>query len=175
MEQLAINLDKALKDLEKKVAKVGWFKGARYNDKKQTPVAYVAAIHEFGYPSKNIPARPFLRPTLSNKKQEWKELAFKLSKLVLKGQKTADEMMETIGLKAVGDITKTIKNIWSPALKPSTINNRIRKYSSDPQLKESTRKIRKKEVQRFVSAGLYKPLEDTGHMIATITNVVESL
>lgn len=61
-------LNFALKNLEGKVAKVGWVKKTSYDT--GTPVAYVASINEFGVPGKNIPARPFMRPTIIKKKEK---------------------------------------------------------------------------------------------------------
>lgn len=175
------NFEIALKTLGNKVGKVGWFENSRYKDTETSktmiegqPVAQVAHWQEFGVASKNIPPRPFIRPTIANKSNEWKLIAFNKSKLVIEGKMSSDELMELIGQKAVGDISKTIKALWNPSLKPGTINARIRKYTSHPDLKESTRKKRKKEVQRFISSGFYKPLIDTGLMLSTLINKVEN-
>ena len=160
---------------------VGWFENSRYKDTETSktmiegqPVAQVAFWQEFGVPSKNVPPRPFIRPTIAKKSNEWKLVAFNKSKLVLEGKITSDDLMELIGQKAAGDITKAIKELWAPALRPSTIKSRMRKYTSHPDLKESTKKKRKKEIQRFVSSGFYKPLIDTGLMISTLINKVEN-
>lgn len=170
---LARTFEIALKTLDDKVGKVGWFEGARYENDKRTPVAQVAAVHEGGYESKNIPPRPFMRPTIAKKGNEWKQEAFNKSKLIIEGKLNPYALMELIGQKAKEDISQTIINLWSPALSPNTIKARIAKYSSDPVLAESTRKKRKREVKKFVSSGLYKPLEDSGRMLATIQNTVE--
>ena len=60
------NVTKNLKNLKSGYVDVGWFPSARYNDEKSTPVASVAEENEYGNPAKNIPARPFLRPAISN-------------------------------------------------------------------------------------------------------------
>lgn len=151
------NLEIALNNLSGKVAKVGWFEKSKYPEPPNTPVAYVATIQEFGYPAKNIPPRPFMRPTVAQKSVEWKEIAKRGAEAVLKSNATAATVMEAIGLKAAGDIRKTISQIFSPPLKPATIAARLAKRAD------------KKTVGR-----LDKPLIDTGLMFATLTNVVEN-
>lgn len=177
---LGKNFEKAIKDLNTKVGKVGWNQTARYTNVtsnigpiRPVQVAQVAYWNEMGNPSHNVPARPFIKPTIIEKLDSWRNIATIKSRQVILGKSTATDLMETLGQKAAADITKTIENLWSPALSPSTIRARISKYTSDSDLKESTRKRRKKEVKRFVAIGLYKPLEDTGHMLDTLINVVE--
>lgn len=178
---LGKNFEKAIKDLNTKVGKVGWAEDSRYsgvNTSKFGPVkpmqvAQVAYWNEMGNPSENVPARPFIKPTIIEKLDSWRDIATRKARQVILGKATATDLMEALGQKAAGDITKTIKNLWSPALSPATIRARISKYTSDSELKESTRKRRKKQVKKFVSAGFYKPLIDTGLMISTLTNIVE--
>ncbi|WP_237184455.1 hypothetical protein [Rodentibacter caecimuris] len=52
-----------------KVARVGVIENQHYDD--DTPVAYIAAVHEYGSESNNIKPRPFFRPTISEKQKEW--------------------------------------------------------------------------------------------------------
>ena len=151
------NLEIALKGLEGKVAKVGWFEKSKYPDPPNLPVAYVATIHEFGWPAKNIPPRPFMRPTIAKQANEWRDIAAKGALAILNGKTTSDKVMEAIGLKAAGDIRKMISSIWSPPLSPHTIAARLRKRSDKKTL-----------------GLLDKPLIDTGLMFATLTNTVEN-
>ncbi len=147
-------LEIALKGLEGKVGKVGWFEKSKYE--KGVPVAYVATIQEYGFAAKNIPPRPFMRPTIENKRVEWQKVAESGAKAILEGRQTLYNIMEAIGLKAAGDIRKTISSIWAPPLKPATIAARLRR-----------RKNKK------VTTNLTKPLIDTGIMLGTLTNTVE--
>ena len=147
----------ALKNLEGKVGRVGWFEKSKYDDKEGTPVAYVAAQNEYGNPQKRIPARPFMRPTIIEKQAEWRKIALDSSKRILKGTSTIADVMELIGLKAAGDIRKKISSIWEPPLSPRTIQARL------------DRKANKKKV-----GNLTKPLIHTGIMLGTLTNTVES-
>lgn len=149
-------LEIALKNLDGKVGKVGWFENSKYPDPPNVQVAYVATIQEYGSPSNNIPPRPFVRPTMINKRTEWTELAAKGAKAILNGTQTVDNVMEGLGLRAAGDIRKAISLVLSPPLKPATIAARLRK-----------------KADKKTTGSLTKPLIDTGLMFATLTNTVE--
>ncbi len=171
-------LEDALKNLQNKVCKVGWIDRAKYpvtkNDKNPPFIAEVVVSNEFGNPSKNVPARPFLRPTIEREENSWKKIGIQGAKKILKNQFRIEDVLDLIGSRAVSDIRKTIREVWSPALKPSTIYARMHKYAHDSDLSESTRKKRQKELKRFTASGLYKPLIDTGLMFATIAYKVEN-
>lgn len=140
-----------LKDMDGVRGKVGWFESARYPN--GTPVAMVAAIHEFGAPSKSIPPRPFMRPTIKRCRAAWAAIAEQGSKAVLAGTTTMEAVMTGIGLNATGEIQRSITEVVSPPLSPSTVRARGRRRSS--------------------GNATAKPLIDTGHMIQTVTSVVE--
>lgn len=153
----AKNIDKAIASLDGVVGKVGWFEGSKYPDKASTPVAYVAVIQEYGYPGKNIPARPFMEPAKVHHGQEWTN-ALKLgADAVIAGKTSAQAVMEQVGQLAAGHIREAIIAVTEPALKPATI----------------ARRLRKKSDQRTTGL-LTKPLIDTGLMIATVINTVEN-
>ena len=150
-------LSVALKELaSKKVGKVGWFEKSRYPDEDATQVAYVAAQNEYGNPNKNIPARPFMRPTIAAQENTWKKVAEQGARNILKGNQTSGDALEMLGLKAAGDIKKTISKILTPPLAQSTINARLARHSDKQTVGKLT-----------------KPLIDTGLMFATLTNTVE--
>lgn len=148
------NLRVALGDIHGKVGKVGWFPSAVYESGQ--PVAQVAAIHEFGAPAANIPPRPFMRPTIAREKTAWHNIVANAAKNVVRGEGKAGDIFETIGLKAAGDIAKSIAMVFTPALKDATIKARLRARAD----------------KRTVG-NLTKPLVDTGLMIGSITNTVE--
>ena len=147
-------LEIALKNLEGKVGKVGWFEKSKYDD--GTPVAAVAAVQEYGWPARSIPPRPFMRPTIISKQGEWRVIAENGAKAVLEGQATVYDVMEDIGQRAAGDIKKAISLVFTPPLSPRTIQARL------------NRKSNKKTV-----GNLTKPLIDTGIMFNSLINVVE--
>lgn len=137
-----------------KVGKVGFFPSAKYED--GTPVAYVAAIQEFGYPEGGIPPRSFMRTTMEAQQGEWKAVAKQGAKAVVAGNATGDQVLEAIGLKAAGDIRKTIATISTPALQESTVAARMRARAD------------KKTV-----GNLTKPLVDSGILLGSVTHAVE--
>jgi hypothetical protein len=144
----------ALAGLNNKVGKVGWFPSARYED--GTPVAYIAAIHEFGYAAGGIKPRPFMRRTRNERLSAWKELCASGARGIVNGSQTTETVLEGLGMQAAGDIQKTISQIFDPQLKPATIKARMRRRSD-----------------KRTTGNLFKPLVDTGLMIGTITYTVE--
>lgn len=144
----------ALEALDGKVGKVGWFESAVYPD--GTQAAYVAAIHEYGYPEGGIPPRLGMRETADAKRGEWAGVAAQGAKAILEGKATAGAVMEAVGLKAAGDMRKRIATVQTPPLKPDTIRARQRQRAD------------KKTV-----GNLTKPLVDTGFLLGSLTNTVE--
>ncbi len=145
----------ALKQIDRKVAKVGWFESSKYED--GTPVAYVAAIHEYGVPEKNIPMRATMRPTMQAQRIQWVSLAQAGFTGVFRATETVSTAMEKIGVKAAGDIHKTISQLYTPPLKVKTVKARLRG----------------KKQGRVVSITIAKPLVDSGVLLNTLTHSVE--
>lgn len=144
----------AAKELQKLSLMVGWLESARYNE--TTPIAGVAAVHEFGSPAKNIPPRPFLRPTIENNKKQWKALIASGAKAIMAGNETAESVMEKIGLLTQGQIKAAIQAVQNPKLEDATVDARKRRKAD----KETT-------------GSLTKPLIDTGTMLDTLTYEVQ--
>ena len=162
----------ALKSLSGLTGKVGWFPGAEYED--GTPVAYVAALNEVGHGS--TPPRPFMRPTAIEEKKEWSSIAAQGSREVVKGRLTGEGVMEILTKKAEDDVAKTITALTSPPLSPVTIEIRAMK-KRNPDLKV-TGAIVGQAAEKVKQPGYetpnvsVKPLNDSGHMINTLTHVV---
>jgi hypothetical protein len=127
---------------------VGWFESAVYPN--GTHVAHVAAIQEFGY--RSIPPRPFMRPTITAKTEAWKAKLVILTKALSSG-KTMSQVLTTFGAVVESDIAKTITEVTSPPLKPSTIAKRFKS-------KKGGRSV--------------KPLVDTRYMFNSLTSVVKN-
>lgn len=170
-----INLDKLIKEVNSKVAKVGWFKESRY-ERDGIPVATVAAIQEQGAPSRKIPARPFIAPTIINKQNEWKELLRKGTQSVLNGSNNFTDVLELTAARAKGDIQKTIASIFSPPLSPITIL--LRKWRKEGRkitgatVGEAARALKSSNPPSLAGTST-KPLNDTGYMIATLESRIE--
>lgn len=162
-------LEYVIKRLESKVVKVGWIDYEKHNtsySKEKSPyVAEIAYYNEMGNPSKNVPARPFLKPTIINKENEWKNKLFILSSNLLKNVISLDGVLDILGSTVVSDIQDTIRNLYSPALAESTILSRIRRNSKLSKIKG---KINEKTL-----GSITKPLMDTRQMYDTLTYKVE--
>lgn len=144
----------AAKELEKLDLMVGWLESARYDD--NTPVAGIAAVHEFGVPAKGIPPRPFIRPTVSQNQAQWMKLIESGAKAILAGNETAASVMEKIGLLSSSQIKTAISAVSTPALKDSTIKARKRG-----------------KADKKTTGALTKPLVDTGTLLTTVTYKVQ--
>lgn len=142
-------LKEILSDLEKREVRVGFFDTSHYED--GTPIAYVAAIQEFGYGP--IPPRPFMRPAAEANKSKWAKGFASVVRSVVDGGSTVDHALEQIGMVAAGDVRKAIKAVTAPALKESTIRAR------------QSRKKGKKAVSQ-------KPLVDSGQMLQAVNSAV---
>jgi phage gpG-like protein len=143
------HLQHVIHDLAHKRLAVGFFPEAQYED--GTPVAYVAAIQEFGTGS--IPARPFMRPTIAAKRTEWASLIRKGFKAALAGKAAITQVYGQVGMSAAGDVSKTIAAVDSPPLSPATIVAR--------------------QSKRKTPGVSTKPLVDTGLLIQSVTSQVQ--
>jgi len=147
-------LNQALSGMGRRQGQVGWFSSSIYPN--GTPVAYVAAIQEFGYPNGNIPPRMGLRGMAKDAQPLWSKAAGYGAKLMVNGTWTIDDALEFIGGVAEGSIRKQIASVISPPLKQSTIDARDRRRASG---------------EPSTATGA-KPLVDTGYMLATVTHIV---
>lgn len=123
---------------DSRVVNVGVPEGKREED--GTPVAMIAAVHEFGLPSQGIPERPFLRVAIQRNRQKYVRLnRINLVKM-LRGQATVDQALGQLGEMAKGDVQTEIRSgVFTP-------------------LKEATKKRK----------GSSRPLIDTGQMVQSI-------
>lgn len=141
-----------LAQVEKTQLQVGFFDSSKYPD--GTPVAYVAAIQEYGYPAGNIPARPFFRPTIEAQRAAWLETLQRGYKAVIADRISLSDMLNQVGALAAGQIKMAISQVSAPPLSPATI---------------AARQARRK------SPGVStKPLVDTGYMISQVNHSVTS-
>lgn len=142
-------LAQSVRDLERKRAQVGFFDTAHYPD--GTPVAYVAAIQEFGHGP--IPPRSFMRSTMAEQRDAWRKTLAQGAKQVLADRLTTMQMLEAFGMAAAGDVKEKIISIMSPALADSTIYARLHR----------TNKPRNTST---------KPLVDTGVLLSSVESKV---
>lgn len=117
-------LERAMAELARKVSKpaslrVGFLENARYAD--GTPVAMIAAINEYGAPSRNQPPRPFFRRMIDAKQGEWPEA---LATLLVQTDYDAAKALDVAGAAIAGQLRESITTLVDPPLAPSTIRKK---------------------------------------------------
>jgi len=118
LRKIAQGVDKAAS------VEIGFLEGATYPD--GTPVAMVAAIQEFGAPSRNIPPRPFFRSMIAAKSGEWPSA---VAGLLRTNDYDAEKTLDQTGAAIAGQLRQSIVDTNSPPLAQSTID---RKGSAKP-------------------------------------------
>jgi len=139
---------KILNDLNKKDLSIGWFEGNNYSD--GVPTAWVASLQEYGNESTNLPPREFLYPTQTKNADSWMKQFSKGIKAGAEQGMTGENLLTILGGIAVSDVREEIKGIEGPPLKLSTIKSRASRGLNTTDI-----------------------LRATGHMISTITFVIE--
>jgi len=124
-DKLAARLSEIARGLSKpSTLEVGFLENASYPD--GTPVALVAAVQEYGAPSRNIPPRPFFRTMIAEKSPEWPDAIAGLLKTT---DYDAEKTMMQVGEGIKGQLQQSIVETNSPPLAEATIE---RKGSSKP-------------------------------------------
>jgi hypothetical protein len=146
--------------------RVGFLAGATYPN--GTPVALVAAIQNYGAPSRGIPPRPFFSNMVANESPSWGPDLAKLLPAVGYDSKIA---LEQMGQKISGDLRQAIVDTNAPSLSPVTVMLRGMK-SNDPSLVVTGKTVG--EAAQRVAEGKTnygastKPLVDTGYMLSRV-------
>lgn len=125
-----------------------------HSDSGET-VAQIAATHEFG--ADRIPERSFLRSTVDGNPKPMIALQNAASS-VCKGELTARQACETVGIVTVGAVKETILHKIAPPLSPATVAKRKEKGAHGGGLASK--------------ADATTPLVDSGQLINSITHVV---
>lgn len=146
-------LRETIKGLGDAQGRVGWFESSKYEN--GAPVAGIAAVHEFGSPSRGIPPRPFMRTTATEKRGDWSKTAGALTKAATNGNMDPKNIMAAVCMAAEGHVRETITKLTAPALKKATIDARKRRLANGGKGAE---------------ASIGKPLVDTGIMLDTLTS-----
>lgn len=135
-------LAKIAQELQENEVAAGWLSSARYED--GTPVAYIAAIQEFGNPP-SLPPRPTMRPTVAAKTSQWAKIYAQM----IKNSQSGTAVLEVMGGSIAGDMREAISQVVDPPLAKSTLQARKRRGN-----------------------GSKKPLVDTRVLFNTLTHVV---
>lgn len=103
----------------KAVLRVGFLEGATYPG--GTPVAMIAAIHNFGAPRAGIPARPFFSNMVREKSPGWGKA---LVKNLVANDFDVDRSLRMMGEGIAGQLRQSIKDTNEPPLAASTIKRK---------------------------------------------------
>ena len=114
-------LESALRDIASKLktggtVRVGFLENATYSD--GTPVAMIAAIQEFGAPSRNIPPRPFFRRMIADKSGGWPDTIATQLKVT---NYDVDLTLNRVGAEIAGQLQLSIRDLTDPPLAASTV------------------------------------------------------
>lgn len=118
---------KKLKGLRGTTVVVGLMGGAAHVYDDGTTVVSVAAFNEFG--TSTIPARPFIRSTMDEQRQNIGDLVQKLAGRIADGKIDRDRAARFLGEFAKSKIQKKIVDLREPPNAQSTIDS---KGSSNP-------------------------------------------
>lgn len=97
--------------------RVGFINSATYPD--GTSVALVAAINEFGAPSRGQPPRPFFRNMIAEKKASWPKA---IGDLLKDNNYDVAKTLDQAGLGIEGQLRQSIADFTDPPLAQSTID-----------------------------------------------------
>lgn len=129
-DRLAIELKKMAEKIRKaNTVRVGFMEGATYPDGTSVPM--VAAINEFGAPSKNIPPRPYFRGMIQKESKHW---ADDIAKILPSVGYDAKQALELMGQEIKGELQQSIRDLKTPANAKSTIK---KKGFDDPLIDSS--------------------------------------
>jgi len=90
--------------------------------------ATLAAIHDRGSPSQNIPARPFMEPGIKDVSGKIEQKLLSAGQAVLDGDALkAEQRLEEVGLIAQNGLRARVNSNIQPPLKPATLAARRRR------------------------------------------------
>lgn len=109
---------------------VGFMSGATEAD--GTPVPLVAALNEYGVPSRGQPARPFMRNAIAERNEAWVE---NMGIAMSRTNYDSEAALRLVGIDIKKDIEASILKLTQPPLAASTIR---RKGFAKPLIETST-------------------------------------
>jgi len=104
---------------KKREVRVGFFENAKYPD--GTSVATIAAIQNFGAPSRGIPPRPFFSNMVAAKSPGWPDSFVRIMKA---NEYDLDLSLNLLGGGIAGQLRQSIKDTNSPPLSPVTVRKK---------------------------------------------------
>jgi hypothetical protein len=170
--KLKARLDKILSNAQNATkVSVGFAEDATYPD--GTPVALVAAINEFGAPSRGQPPRPFFRIAINNNANDWGKL---LTEQLAATNFDAAKSLGRTGKVMVADVQESIIDLVAPPLSPVTVMLRGmygKKRSGEITLADVGKAAERVAAGKTNYGASDKPLVWTGQMLKSVISVVE--
>ena len=124
------SLEKQCKGISKRHIKFGWIDGKNYpasSDNAGTPIAQVAANHEFGT---GVSQRPYFRQAIDIARQTHKKEITNIFEDVLHGRNTATSL-EKLSNELVKDYSESVLRQNYKALSPTTVSIKGHSYQMD--------------------------------------------
>lgn len=116
-DKLTRRLNEIARNLSKGgTVRVGFLEGATYPD--GTPVALVAAIQEFGAPSKGIPPRPFFRNMIAEHQDEWPDA---IAQNLAANNYDTERTLGQVGAAVAVQLRQSVIDTNEPPNAPATI------------------------------------------------------
>jgi hypothetical protein len=118
------HLEQRLAELAAKLKKaatlrVGFLEGATYPDGTSVPL--VAAVNEYGAPSRGQPPRPFFRGMIRDKSPDWPD---QIEALLVASDFDAERALNLMGQQIGGDLRQAIVDFDSVELSKATIRRK---------------------------------------------------
>ena len=120
-----------------------------------TTVAYIATVHEFGSPRRNIPARPILKTAASKYGKNLENVTKNLYNGVLKGDIGEDRALAQLGLFWEGKVRRVFTDSpgWAPLQAATVARKTTRGGLTGEQPLIDTGHLRRSVTSRVVGAG----------------------
>lgn len=99
--------------------RVGFLEGATYPD--GTPVAMIAAIHNYGAPAAGVPPRPFFTDMIAAKSPEWGPA---IGALLPQNDYDTEKVLEVTGHAIAGQLKQEITTFVGVPLSQRTIDRK---------------------------------------------------
>lgn len=166
-------LERALAEIAKRLGNkpttvsVGFLAGA--TEANGTPVATIAAIQNYGAPSRGIPPRPFFTNMVATKSGEW---ADGLAQALVSTDNDAPAALALMGEGISGQLREAIIATSSPPNSPVT-NLLKQRFPTGGQTFDDVLKARR-DVAAGATAPAGKPLVQSGGMLGAVDYEVKS-
>lgn len=153
--------------------RTGFLENATYPD--GTPVAYVAAIQEFGSPEVGIPPRSFFRTMIAAKQKDWPRA---LGALAKNNDYDIDKALGQMGAGIKGQLQESIQEVDGPALSPVTLLLRERFGNHPEEISFADVQQARHDIasgtEPKVTGTQAKPLVWTGHLLNSVDFEVDT-